>query len=107
MVETQNLWLKVKDILYSSSRMCSLLETNWSVEMMWFPFNSISAWESFAGFMVRQVNYGDWDPGEDEVWVRLINKPSSYQVSHLGSQLLPNPVPIMSINFGKHLLSNQ
>ena len=43
----------------------SLVKENWSVEMFWFPFNSISM--------------HNCSPEEDEVWLRLINQKEGVQ----------------------------
>jgi hypothetical protein len=40
--------------------MKSLVENNWSVEIFWFPYNSLSVF--------------DYEPKNDYIWVRAINK---------------------------------
>ena len=39
MVESENLWVKVKGVFYNQHKMQDLLHNNWSVQMFWFPFN--------------------------------------------------------------------
>lgn len=65
----------MKDLFYNKDALHKLVTENWSVQIFWFPFNSISNWEAFEAFMEKEIDCGEWDPKEDEVWVRVINKP--------------------------------
>ena len=43
----------------------------------------ITALEAIEAFMERSVDLGEWDPLEDEVWVRLVNPPTRVgQLAH-------------------------
>ena len=73
-VETDNQWIKVKDLFYNKEAMRKLITENWSVEIFWFPFNGISKCEAIEAFATGDIDLGEWDPKEDEVWVRIVNK---------------------------------
>ncbi|XP_076099587.1 L-gulonolactone oxidase-like [Mytilus galloprovincialis] len=60
-VKVENQYRKLKDIFYDVEQLNTLFEENMSVELFWFPFNSERS----------NVTY---NPDDDEVWVRVINK---------------------------------
>ena len=59
-VKTENIYFGLDKVFYDESFMKNLAEQNWSVEIFWFPYNSLSLF--------------DYDPKNDDVWVRVINK---------------------------------
>ena len=73
-VETDNQWIKVKDLFYNQEALRKLVTENWSVEIFWFPFNKISKTAGLWALITGKINLDDWDPKEDEIWVRRINK---------------------------------
>ncbi|KAK3099311.1 hypothetical protein FSP39_002463 [Pinctada imbricata] len=60
-VKTENSYRKLKDIFQNAENMKELIENNWSVELFWFPFNSMSPGRGY-------------EPTNDEVWIRQINE---------------------------------
>lgn len=60
LVETQNLYCNLNDVFYNAEKMKSLAEENWSTQIFWFPYNSVSLI--------------DYEPKHDDLWIRLINK---------------------------------
>lgn len=60
-VKVDNQYRKLGNLFSSDKNIEDLFEKNWSVEMFWFPFNSYSCDEVY-------------DPKNDEVWLRVINK---------------------------------
>lgn len=64
----------MKDLFYDKATMQKLIAENWSVQIMWFPFNIITAWEALEAFFEKEIDVGEWNPMEDEVWVRVVNK---------------------------------
>ena len=61
-VQTQNIWVKMRDVFYTNGFLCDLLRTNWSVELFWFPFNSIKIFDALEAFVQGDVGLDDWDP---------------------------------------------
>jgi hypothetical protein len=59
-VKTENLYYDLEDLFFNPASMKSLVENNWSVEILWFPYNSLSVF--------------DYEPKNDDIWVRAINK---------------------------------
>lgn len=59
-VKTENLYYDLEDLFFNPASMKSLVENNWSVEIFWFPYNSLSVF--------------DYEPKNDDIWVRAINK---------------------------------
>ena len=72
-VETKNLWTTVGDLFYNQKAMQELVTSNWSVEILYFPFNSVRKRDA-AGVMCHvDLDISKWDPKDDEVLCRLIN----------------------------------
>ena len=61
-VKTENKYVSLGAVL-DESYMKNLVQSNWSVELFWFPFNSFNPLPFFH-----------YDPKKDDVWMRLINK---------------------------------
>ena len=61
-VQTQNIWMKMRDVFYTNGFLYDVLRTNWSVEFFWFPFNSIKKCEALEAFVQSDVDIDDWDP---------------------------------------------
>ncbi|KAK3102691.1 hypothetical protein FSP39_013180, partial [Pinctada imbricata] len=59
-VKTENRYFDLPDLFYNVENMKKLVEENWSVEIFWFPYNSLSLF--------------DYEPKDDDIWVRIINK---------------------------------
>ena len=74
-VMTDIQWIKVNDLLNKKTTLQKVVKGNRAVEMSWFPFSGVSKWEAFEAFMDGEVDCGDWDPQEDEVWLRIMNIP--------------------------------
>lgn len=71
-VETVNDFsLTVEDVFYNSATLKKLYEDNWSLEIFWFPFNSLS-WCDVMSIGVGSST-ANWDPKADKLWIRKIN----------------------------------
>ena len=73
-VSYENKWIKVKDIFYEPGGIQELLDENWAVSMMWFPFNSLAMAGRVGAFVQGFLQTGLWNPQQDEIWVHMINK---------------------------------
>lgn len=63
-------------LLYGSEpKLLDILRKNWSVQMMWFPFNSLGL---VGGIIEGLPLLSIWQPRCDEVWLRVINKDTTY-----------------------------
>jgi hypothetical protein len=60
LVKTENLYYNLGEVFYSVEKIKSIVEDNGSVNILWFPYNSLST--------------GDYNPKNDDLWVRLTNK---------------------------------
>ena len=67
----------VRILLYGNkSTLVQLLHDYWSVEILWFPFNSLG---TIGGVIEGLPLVSIWQPKTDEVWVRAINRdPDKY-----------------------------
>ena len=71
-VTTKNTFPSVAEVFYGESpSIKELLRDNWSVQCMWFPFNSLDV---ISGMMQSLPLAHIWQPKADKVWVRRINK---------------------------------
>lgn len=59
-VKTETLYYNLAEVFCYADKLKSLVENNWSTHIFWFPYNSLSV--------------GDYNPKNDELWVRLTNK---------------------------------
>lgn len=70
-VKVDTTYPTVGSLLYGGSpKLWQLLNDNWSVELLWFPFNSLGL---IGGIMEGIPLISAWQPKLDEVWVRAIN----------------------------------
>jgi len=73
---TQNQFSTVGQLFYGPNpSLKQLLKDNWSVQCMWFPFNSLGL---IDGLLQSLPTVNVWQPKTDEVWVRLINKTDEF-----------------------------
>ena len=72
-VEVKNQWMPCEEAILDKDYFIRLLDSYWSVEVTWVPFNSASFEDSEGG--EGRPLLGDWDPAEDDVWVRTMNLP--------------------------------
>ncbi|XP_062601808.1 L-gulonolactone oxidase-like [Saccostrea cucullata] len=73
-VKTQNMYCSLRDVFYNAEKIKSLAEENWSTQIFWFPYNSVSLL--------------DYEPKNDDLWIRLINKaPSNVDCKDFGFYL--------------------
>lgn len=63
LVKTENLYYNLGEVFYSVEKIKSIVENNWSVNILWFPYNSLGI--------------GDYNPKNDDLWVRLTNRAPS------------------------------
>jgi len=64
----------VNDVFYNPKALKKLYEDNWSVEIFWFPFNSMR-WNDALMVAIPSLPVGDvWDAKHDHLWIRKINK---------------------------------
>lgn len=59
-VKVENRYEPLKELFYKPDSLQNLFEENWSVQILWFPYNSLCVF--------------DYDPKDDELWIRVINK---------------------------------
>nr|XP_022307980.1 uncharacterized protein LOC111113982 [Crassostrea virginica] len=60
LVKTETLYYNLGEVFCYADKLKALVEDNWSTHIFWFPYNSISL--------------GDYNPKNDELWIRLTNK---------------------------------
>ena len=72
-VMVDNYFWKVKDTLFDPDKLKEIVMKNASVEMFWFPFNSLKPLEAVDSVLSGAVSDFDWNPMVDDVWMRLIN----------------------------------
>ena len=73
-VNIQNRWMKTKEIFFDEGGLKDLLDENWMVSLMWFPFSSLPMAARVGGFVMGGLQPGLWDPSQDEIFVQLGNK---------------------------------
>jgi hypothetical protein len=73
-VKTENVYYDLEDLFFNPASMKSLVENNWSVEIFWFPYNSLSVF--------------DYETKNDDIWVRAINKVKNRRVLILRSLVI-------------------
>ena len=69
----------------------SLVQDNWSVEIFWFPFNSLDWCQMLCPNPSNHLC--NWDPKNDKLWIRKINIPQ------LGDAVLEPCVPQVDAKF--------
>ena len=81
---------KAGDLFYNPEYLKKIVESNDSVEVFWWPFNSCKwtdALEQLAGFIgiKSKLTRDEWDPKEDETWVKLVNikEPGTFDPKHI------------------------
>lgn len=74
----------VEDVFYNSAKLKNLWDENWSIEIFWFPFNSLE-WGSLLPLGLAALckkpwvlpmvidSLVNWDPRKDNLWIRKIN----------------------------------
>ena len=72
-VRVNNRWLKAGNVFYQGG-LRTLLDQNWSTQIIWFPFNSLVLEGRVGAFVTGILQRGLWNPREDEVWVHTVNK---------------------------------
>ncbi|XP_061185513.1 uncharacterized protein LOC133193568 [Saccostrea echinata] len=60
LVKTENVYYNLGEVFCYARCLQSIVENNWSTNILWFPYNSLSC--------------GDYNPKNDELWVRVTNK---------------------------------
>ena len=78
-VDTVNIWRKVKDVFYDQEFLKDVIFNNWSAQMYWIPFSGISKLEAFEAILQHDIDCGEWDPKEDDVLIRLVNRSDKTQ----------------------------
>ena len=72
----ENRYLTLGALLYGNKpQLLEILRDNWSVQMMWFPFNSLGL---LGGIIEGLPLLSIWQPRCDEVWLRVVNKDNTY-----------------------------
>ncbi|XP_071149077.1 L-gulonolactone oxidase-like [Mytilus edulis] len=59
-VKVENRYEPLKELFSKPDSLQNIFEENWSVQILWFPYNSLGLF--------------DYDPKDDELWIRVINK---------------------------------
>ncbi|XP_076088202.1 L-gulonolactone oxidase-like isoform X2 [Mytilus galloprovincialis] len=59
-VKVENRYMDLDDLFFNAENIQKLFEENWSIEIFWFPYNSLRLF--------------DYNPKNDDVWIRVINK---------------------------------
>ena len=78
--------------LKDADKLRELYDSNWSLEIFWFPFNSLCLLATLclaAGLKICCPCCKGWNPDEDNIWIRKINKKSNSDELNLG----PNTTP--------------
>lgn len=66
----------VGSLLYGDSpALPQILRSNWAVQLLWFPFNSLGI---HGGILQGLPQMNIWQPKLDEVWVRAINRDDAF-----------------------------
>ena len=78
-VENESTFPTIGDIFYKPGELKRLVKENWSVEIFWFPFNSMSWLGTLVAFgegRVLETGFlpGSWDPKKDQIWLKRINQ---------------------------------
>ncbi|CAB4018241.1 Hypothetical predicted protein, partial [Paramuricea clavata] len=76
----------VGDLFYNPAALKQLHENNWSLEIFWFPFNSLSWLQLIALFVLKCPGLVRWEPKHDNLWVRKIN------IADIPNEPTPNQV---------------
>ena len=71
-VRTVNAYETVEKVM-QENYLKDLLDNNWSVELFWFPFNSMTTPETLEAIFEGDVDCDEWDPMKDKMWIRKIN----------------------------------
>jgi hypothetical protein len=80
-VETTNAFYTVSDTISDPTKLKALVEENWSTELFWFPYNSLTlnldpknspSEQQLNVLPIRQKLF-EWDPLRDKCWLRLVN----------------------------------
>ena len=114
--------LTVQDVFYAPEKLKKLHDENWSLEIFWFPFNSMENWEAmmlgvkswickprtqFISVPPQELRCWPrwWDPRADKLWIRKINivdvpeeacrTPTDYQFAAAND--------LAATTFGRHL----
>ncbi|XP_028399847.1 uncharacterized protein LOC114523183 [Dendronephthya gigantea] len=80
----------VKDLFYKPAALEKLYKENWSLEIFWFPFNSMPGHALLYLFTIGRVFHCKllWNPKKDKLWIRKINpvevpdKPTKNEVEY-------------------------
>ena len=71
-VNTKNTFPTIAKLFYGDNpHIKELLRDNWSVQCMWFPFNSL---DLISGVLQSIPFINLWQPKADKVWIRSVNK---------------------------------
>ena len=66
----------VGSLLYGvNPELLDLMRSNWSLEILWFPFNSLGL---MGGLLEGLPIFSIWQPKLDKVWVRAINRDDTF-----------------------------
>ena len=77
-VENSSDFYTVDEVFYTKDFLKNLADSNFSLEIFWFPFNSMSWFGTLVAFWEGKVTNssflpGHWDFKKDELWVKRIN----------------------------------
>lgn len=74
-VTVDNLFnLRVYDCFFNPTKLRELVANNWSVQLYWFPFESMDKTDLASSVAKGKVTDFDWNPMADHLWTRVINR---------------------------------
>ena len=72
-VKHMSVYETVGRIMHDDQFLKDLLANNWSVELFWFPFNSMTQPEAVEAIFDGDVDHYEWNPMQDKMWIKIIN----------------------------------
>ena len=74
--EVRHSYPQLGELFYGPNpRIKEVMKNNWSVQILWFPFNSLD----IVGGLLQGMPFTDlWQPKTDEVWLRTVNLTDKY-----------------------------
>lgn len=65
---------RVYDYFFNPTKLRELVTNNWSVQLYWFPFESMDKTDLASSIVKGKITDFDWNPMADRLWARVINR---------------------------------